>query len=96
MGGYLQETPRAKGQIAFGIVQGGVFGDLRESCAKALVEMDFEGYAIGGVSVGEPEDLILRGVDDTAIHLPEQKPRYLMGVGEMAQMVESVARGGYV
>ena len=88
-----RETPRAKGQIAFGIVQGGVFADLRESCAKALVEMDFEGYAIGGVSVGEPEDLILRGVDDTAIHLPEQKPRYLMGVGEMAQMVESVARG---
>ena len=92
LGGYLQETPRAKGQIAFGIVQEGVFADLRESCAKALVEMDFEGYAIGGVSVGEPEDLILRGVDDTAIHLPEQKPRYLMGV-EMAQMVESVARG---
>ena len=88
-----RETPRAKGQIAFGIVQGGVFADLRESCAKALVEMDFEGYAIGGVSLGEPEDLILRGVDDTAIHLPEQKPRYLMGVGEMAQMVESVARG---
>ena len=88
-----RETPRAKGQIAFGIVQGGVFADLRESCAKTLVEMDFEGYAIGGVSVGEPEDLILRGVDDTAIHLPEQKPRYLMGVGEMAQMVESVARG---
>jgi queuine tRNA-ribosyltransferase len=88
-----RETPRAEGQIVFGIVQGGIFADLRESCAKALVEMDFEGYAIGGVSVGEPEDLILRGVDDTAIHLPEQKPRYLMGVGEMAQMVESVARG---
>ena len=88
-----RDTPRAEGQIVFGIVQGGVFADLRESCAKTLVEMDFEGYAIGGVSVGEPEELILRGVDDTTIHLPEQKPRYLMGVGEMAQMVESVARG---
>jgi len=88
-----RNTPRAEGQIVFGIVQGGVFADLRESCAKTLVEMDFEGYAIGGVSVGEPEELILRGVDDTTIHLPEQKPRYLMGVGEMAQMVESVARG---
>ncbi|MFL2860495.1 MAG: tRNA guanosine(34) transglycosylase Tgt [Pontiellaceae bacterium] len=88
-----RDTPRAEGQIVFGIVQGGVFADLRESCAKTLVEMDFDGYAIGGVSVGEPEELILRGVDDTTIHLPEQKPRYLMGVGEMAQMVESVARG---
>ncbi|RZO87676.1 MAG: tRNA guanosine(34) transglycosylase Tgt [Kiritimatiellaceae bacterium] len=88
-----RETPRAAGQLVFGIVQGGVFADLRESCAEALVKMDFEGYAIGGVSVGEPEELILRGVDDTVNHLPTMKPRYLMGVGEMAQMVESVARG---
>jgi queuine tRNA-ribosyltransferase len=88
-----RETPRAKGQIVFGIVQGGVFAELRESCAEALVKMDFEGYAIGGVSVGEPEELILRGVDDTVSHLPVSKPRYLMGVGEMSQMVESVARG---
>ena len=88
-----RETPRAEGQIVFGIVQGGVFAELRESCAEALVKMDFEGYAIGGVSVGEPEELILRGVDDTVSHLPARKPRYLMGVGEMSQMVESVARG---
>ena len=88
-----RETPRAKNQLVFGIVQGGVYAALREECATALVEMDFDGYAIGGVSVGEPEELILRGVDDTVNHLPEDKPRYLMGVGEMAQMVESVARG---
>jgi queuine tRNA-ribosyltransferase len=88
-----REAPRAEGQLCFGIAQGSVFSDLREECAKALVEMDFDGYAIGGVSVGEPDELILRGVDDTVHHLPEEKPRYLMGVGEMAQMVESVARG---
>ncbi|NNJ70808.1 MAG: tRNA guanosine(34) transglycosylase Tgt [Kiritimatiellales bacterium] len=88
-----REAARAEGQLVFGIVQGSVFSDLREECAKALVEMDFDGYAIGGVSVGEPDELILRGVDDTVNHLPAEKPRYLMGVGEMAQMVESVARG---
>jgi len=88
-----REASRAERQLFFGIAQGGVFSDLREECAKALVEMDFDGYAIGGVSVGEPDELILRGVDDTVDHLPAEKPRYLMGVGEMAQMVESVARG---
>jgi queuine tRNA-ribosyltransferase len=88
-----REAPRAEGQLAFGIVQGSVFSDLRKECAEALVDMEFDGYAIGGVSVGEPDELILRGVDDTVDHLPAEKPRYLMGVGEMAQMVESVARG---
>ena len=88
-----REAPRADGQLVFGIAQGSVFADLREECARALVEMEFDGYAIGGVSVGEPDELILRGVDDTVGHLPAEKPRYLMGVGEMAQMVESVARG---
>jgi queuine tRNA-ribosyltransferase len=88
-----REAPRADGQLVFGIAQGSVFPELREECAKALVEMDFDGYAIGGVSVGEPDELIIRGVEDTVDHLPQEKPRYLMGVGEMAQMVESVARG---
>lgn len=88
-----RETPRANGQLVFGIAQGGVFADLREECSKALVEMDFDGYAIGGVSVGEPNELIIRGVEDTVDYLPADKPRYLMGVGEMAQMVESIARG---
>jgi queuine tRNA-ribosyltransferase len=88
-----RETPRAEGQLVFAIAQGGVYADLREECARELVEMEFDGYAIGGVSVGEPDELILRGVDDTVGHLPAGKARYLMGVGEMAQMVESVARG---
>ena len=88
-----REQPRAPGQLVFGIVQGGVYADVRAECAQALVDLDFDGYAIGGVSVGEPDELILRGVDDTVRHLPADKPRYLMGVGEMAQMIESVARG---
>ena len=88
-----KEQPRAEGQLVFGIVQGGLFEDLREHCAKALVGMNFDGYAVGGVSVGEPDALILPGVDAGVAHLPEDKPRYLMGVGGFAQMVESIARG---
>ncbi len=88
-----RKVPRAEGQLIFGIVQGGIHADLREVCARELVAMDFDGYAIGGVSVGEPDDLILRGVEDTVGYLPPERPRYLMGVGEMAQVVESVARG---
>ena len=88
-----KEAPRNKGQLTFGIVQGGVFSDLREFCAKELIKMDFEGYAIGGVSVGEPDDLIIKGVQDSIQYLPSNKPRYLMGVGEMAQMIESIALG---
>ena len=88
-----KEAPRNKGQLTFGIVQGGVFSDLREFCAKELIKMDFEGYAIGGVSVGEPDDLIIKGVQDSIQYLPSNKPRYLMGVGEMAQMIESISLG---
>lgn len=88
-----KEQPRAEGQLYFGIVQGGVHADLRERCAKELVKIGFDGYAVGGVSVGEPEDLIIPGVEHSVEHLPEDQARYLMGVGELAQMVESVARG---
>lgn len=88
-----KEQPRAAGQLVFGIVQGGLFEDLRAECAKALVGMEFDGYAIGGVSVGEPDQLIVPGVEAGIAHLPEDKPRYLMGVGGFAQMVESIARG---
>jgi queuine tRNA-ribosyltransferase len=87
------EQPRADGQLVFGIVQGSLFEDLRADCAKALVAMNFNGYAIGGVSVGEPDQLILPGVDAGIANLPDEKPRYLMGVGGFAQMVESIARG---
>ena len=85
--------PRADGQLVFGIVQGSTYPDLRERCARGLVEMGFDGYAIGGVSVGEPHELIVRGIDDSVGHLPADRPRYLMGVGSMQHMVEAVARG---
>jgi len=85
--------PRAASQAVFGIVQGGNQPDLRESCAKALVAMDFDGYAIGGVSVGEPEAQMMAAVECTEPFLPMDKPRYAMGLGTPAQMVELVARG---
>lgn len=85
--------PRSEGQLVFGIVQGSVFPDLRQRCARELVSMEFDGYAIGGVSVGESEDLILQGMDLTVDYLPLEKPRYAMGVGLFTQMVEGVARG---
>lgn len=88
-----REQPRAEGQMVFGIIQGGGFDDLRERCARGLVAMGFDGYAIGGVSVGEPEADLLRGVDASVGHMPWELPRYLMGVGRMNQIVEAVARG---
>jgi queuine tRNA-ribosyltransferase len=88
-----REQPRAAGQLAFGIVQGGIDAALREECAKALISMDFDGYAIGGVSVGEPEPEMMKAVDISAPLLPQNKPRYAMGLGTPAQLVELVARG---
>jgi queuine tRNA-ribosyltransferase len=81
------------GQAQFGIVQGGVFPDLREESAAATVEIGFEGYAIGGLSVGEPPDVMHDVVSHTAPRLPEDRPRYLMGVGTPSDIVEAVARG---
>jgi len=85
--------PRAYGQKVFGIVQGGNNPALREQCAKALVEMDFDGYAIGGVSVGEPEPEMMQAIEMSVPHLPEHKARYAMGLGTPAQMLELIARG---
>jgi queuine tRNA-ribosyltransferase len=85
--------PRADGQLVFGICQGGSNPELREQCAKALVAMDFDGYAIGGVSVGEPEPEMMRAVELAEPHLPATKARYAMGLGTPAQMVELIARG---
>ncbi len=82
-----------KDQALFGIVQGSVFEDLRASCARELVAMDFPGYAIGGVSVGEGLELLKKVVAMTAPSLPEDKPRYLMGVGLPEDILESVERG---
>jgi len=88
-----REQPRAAGQMVFGIAQGGSDATLREECAKALVAMDFDGYAIGGVSVGEPEPEMMKAVEYTEPFLPANKARYAMGLGTPAQMVELVARG---
>lgn len=84
---------RAFGQQVFGIAQGGNHAELRETCAKSLVKMDFDGYAVGGVSVGETEAEMMEAVEQTEPHLPADKPRYAMGLGTPGQMVELVARG---
>src|SRR5437879_5280565 len=88
-----REQPRAEGQLVFGIVQGGTDVALREECAKALVGLEFDGYAIGGVSVGEPEPEMFRAIDLTEPFLPANLPRYAMGLGTPAQLVELVGRG---
>ena len=81
------------GQAQFGIIQGGVFPELRQESAEGTVAMEFEGYAIGGLSVGEPVDLMYSIVEETARRLPPGQPRYLMGAGTPADLVECVARG---
>ncbi len=81
------------GQAQFGIVQGGVYQDLRDQSAAETMAIGFEGYAIGGLSVGEPLDLMYSVVSETARRLPEHQPRYLMGAGTPRDLVECVARG---
>lgn len=80
-------------QWIFGIVQGGVYKDLREKCVRALAEMDFDGYAIGGLCIGEPKALMHEVIQWTAPLLPKDKPRYLMGVGSPEDMLESISQG---
>ena len=87
------EQPRAEGQLYFGIVQGANDPELRRRCAEELVAMDFDGYAIGGVSVGEPEPEMMHAIEITEPHLPADKARYAMGLGTPAQLIELVARG---
>ena len=83
----------AENQGLFGIVQGGMFKELRRYSAEALIELDFPGYAVGGLSVGEPPELMNEMLDYTLELLPQNKPRYLMGVGTPDYLVEGVARG---
>jgi len=80
-------------QMVFGIVQGATFGELRRTSAQTLAAMDFDGYAIGGVSVGEPEPEMMSAVEWSEPHLPENKPRYAMGLGTPPQLIELIARG---
>lgn len=80
-------------QSLFGIVQGGAFTDLRHYSAKEIVKMDFDGYSIGGTSVGEGKDVMYKMIEDGILYLPEDKPRYLMGVGDPIDILEGVERG---
>src|SRR6266498_5616377 len=79
--------------MLFGIVQGATFEELRKENAQAIVDLDFDGYAIGGVSVGEPEEEIMRAVEWAESFLPGNKPRYAMGLGTPPQLLELIARG---
>lgn len=81
------------GHHVFGIVQGGIYADLRRECAEALAQLDFPGYAIGGVSVGEPEPEMLAQVAAATPFLPHFKPRYVMGVGTPPQLLKMIALG---
>ena len=89
----IKAHQRQNDQALFGIVQGGVYLDLRQQSARELVEFDLPGYAIGGVSVGEPPELIEKIVRATTPLLPANKPRYLMGVGTYREMAQAVAAG---
>lgn len=82
-----------KGQALFAIVQGGMYSDLRKKSASKLVAMDFPGYAVGGLSVGEPPQLMYNILEETVPLLPHHKPRYLMGVGTADYLLEGVKRG---
>ena len=89
----LTAHQRPQEQALFAIVQGGIYEDLRAAAAESLVKLDLPGYAIGGVSVGEETSLIHRIVQITAPLLPENKPRYLMGVGTYREMAKAIASG---
>jgi len=87
------ESMAREGHALFGIVQGGDDPTLRANSARALTDMDFQGYAIGGLAVGEPQEVMLRIVAETTPMLPADRPRYLMGVGTPHDLLEAVARG---
>jgi queuine tRNA-ribosyltransferase len=80
-------------QALFGIVQGGIYPDLRKLSAEALIEIGFDGYAIGGLAVGEGQSAMLQVLDETVKLLPEDRPHYLMGVGTPEDMLQAIARG---
>ena len=80
-------------QGLFGIIQGGMYPDLRKRSAEEIIALDFDGYAIGGLSVGEPRDLMIEMLNETAPYLPNNKPRYIMGVGTPDYLIEGVRAG---
>lgn len=87
------EAPHAPGQVVFGIVQGSVYPELRARSAREITDLDFPGYAVGGLSVGEPKVIMYEVLEQTTPFLPEDRPRYLMGVGSADYLWEGVARG---
>lgn len=89
----VHTTASSSSALLFGIVQGGLHRDLRKKCAEELIAIGFDGYAVGGLAVGESEDEMYGVLDDLCPLLPSDKPRYLMGVGRISQMVASVAKG---
>jgi len=91
--GRSRRAPRREGQALLGIVQGGTDLALRAECATRTVELGFDGYAIGGLSVGEPRPAMLEALAATLEHLPADRPRYLMGVGDPVGLVEAIALG---
>jgi queuine tRNA-ribosyltransferase len=88
-----RQSARRSDQTLFGIVQGGLDVELRVACARQLRELDFAGYAVGGLSVGEPTAEMLRILEATVPELPADRPRYLMGVGRPQDLLEAIARG---
>ncbi|MBV9999789.1 MAG: tRNA guanosine(34) transglycosylase Tgt [Verrucomicrobia bacterium] len=90
---WADRADPARHPLVFGIVQGSVYPELRERSARELVGQSFDGYAIGGVSVGEPEPAMMRAVEQSVPFLPKDQPRYAMGLGTPPQIVEMVARG---
>uniref|UniRef100_A0A832EA36 Queuine tRNA-ribosyltransferase n=1 Tax=Desulfacinum infernum TaxID=35837 RepID=A0A832EA36_9BACT len=88
-----REAHKRADQALFAIVQGGVYADLRLECAEALKAMDFPGYAVGSLAVGEPKEVMLEVLDAVVPELPQDKPRYLMGVGMPEDLIEGVRRG---
>jgi queuine tRNA-ribosyltransferase len=88
-----QTDEERAGKACFGIVQGGTFADLRVRSAEALQEIGFDGYAVGGLAVGEPQSAMFETLDATVPHLPQDRPRYLMGVGKPSDIVGAVLRG---
>ncbi|MCH2036719.1 MAG: queuine tRNA-ribosyltransferase family protein, partial [Puniceicoccaceae bacterium] len=82
-----------RGHHVFGIIQGSIYDDLRVQCAETLVDLNFSGYAVGGVSVGEPEEEMIRQVAACAPVMPKEKPRYVMGVGTPPQLLQMIGLG---
>jgi queuine tRNA-ribosyltransferase len=89
----IRNPQSAINPLVFGIIQGATFEDLRQQSAQAMVDLDFDGYAVGGVSVGEPEEEMMRAVEWSEPFLPRDKPRYAMGLGTPPQLLEMIARG---